>query len=355
MTPRTIALALVVGRLAWLPAAPAAQEARQAPAAIIELGTLGHDVSVAFAVNDKRQVVGFIADNFVEFRGAFLWEEGVMRQLSAPDLQFLEARDINDRGAIVGFGTDVTTFELVAVRWEEGIATRLPAPPGDLHCTAEAINSRGDVVGSCGTPVATGFRFHGVLWRDGEVVDLGSMPGAGEATPLAINDRGVVLGFFQTPPPEGLNAGSFVWKDGVFTRLPGAVMAADINDRSQIAGRRQLVPDLRFEAIVLDRGTIIALPSLSIPFVVTCSAEAINQRGDVAGGCSNFGTVWIRGQPRALPGLADFVGIVTDLNDRGDVVGYATAADGNYHAVLWPRAAAHGPRNNLGPAVEEIR
>ena len=344
MTLRTIVLALAVGTLAWLPAAPAAQEARRAPDAIIELGTLGHDVSVASAVNGKRQVVGLIADNFVEFRGAFLWEEGVMRQLSAPDLQFLEARDINDRGVIVGVGTDVSTFEQIAVRWEGAIATRLPAPPGDLHCRAEAINNRGDVVGSCGTPEAAGFRFHSVLWRDGAVVDLGSVPDAGEPTPLSINDRGVVLGYFQTPPPEGSNAGGFVWRDGVFTPLPAGFIAAGLNDRGQIAGSRQLPPDLRFEPAVLDRGTIMALPVPSIPgFVVTCAALEINQRGDVAGGCSNFGTVWVRGQPRTLPGLADFVGHVTDLNDRGDVVGYATAADGNNHAVLWPRAAKEAP------------
>lgn len=344
MTLRTIALALAVGTLTGLPDAPAAQEAKPAPEAIIELGTLGHDVSAAFAVNDKRQIVGLIADNFVEFREAFLWEDGVMRQLSAPDLQFLEARDINDRGVIAGFGTDVTTFELIAVRWEDGIATRLPAPPGDLNCTAVAINNRGDVVGSCGTPVANGFRFHGVLWRDGAVVDLGSVPGAGEPTPLAINDRGVVLGFFQTPPPEGLNAGSFVWKDGVFTRLPAGFIAAGINGRGQIAGSRQVPPDLRFEAAVLDRGTILTLPAPSIPgFVVACGAHEINQRGDVAGGCSNFATVWVGGQPRTLPGLTDFVGNVMDLNDRGDVVGTATAADGNSHAVLWPRAGKETP------------
>jgi uncharacterized membrane protein len=272
-----------------------------------------------------------------------------MRQLTAPDMEFLTASDINDHGGIAGFGGDVTTGGLIAVRWEDGMARRLPMPPGDDFCVAEGINNRGDVVGSCWGPVANGVRFHGVLWHDGEVVDLGSGPGAGVPTPLAVNDHGVVLGYFRTS--EGVNAGSFVWKDGVFTRLPADFMAADINDRGQIAGRRQL-SDLRFEAVVLDRGTIIALPSPSIPFVVTCSAAAINRRGDVAGSCANLATVWVRGEPRTLPGLAITGGQATDLTDRGDVVGIANAADENFHAVLWPRAAAHASDKAGDGAVE---
>ena len=248
MPLRTIGLTFAVGVFAALPAVPAAQDGAQGT--VINLGTLGHDVSFAVAVNNKTQVIGWLADNFVPFRAPFLWEDGVMRELtSGPDLFLLDARDINDRGQIVGSGADVATFASVALLWEDGRPTRLPTPPGDVHCAAEAINGRGDVVGSCATPDGDAFRWHGVLWRDGEIIDLGSPSGAGETIPLAINNRGVVLGAFRTP--EGFHAGNFVWADGVLTRLAPALVAADINDRGQIAASARLSGSIWSQALIL--------------------------------------------------------------------------------------------------------
>ena len=287
-------------------------------------------------------MIGWIADNFEPFRAPFLWENGVMRELtSGPDLLLLDARDINDRGQIVGSGADVATFASVALLWEDGQPTRLPTPPGDVHCAAEAINDRGDVVGSCATPDGDAIRWHGVLWRDGEVIDLGSLPGAGETVPLAINNRGVVLGGFRTP--EGLHAGNFVWADGVLTRLDPALFATDINDHGQIAGAGPLPAGGGFGAVILDRGTIVRLPRPSDP--VNCFAEAINERGNVGGWCGGSPTVWVRGELKTLPALSEFFASVTDLNDRGAAVGYSTAPspDNNSRAVLWPGAAKHPP------------
>ena len=344
MTPRTIGLALALGASAAFPVLPAAQGGSVRPQTIVDLGTLGHDVSFAVAVNNKTQVIGLIADNFEPFRSAFLWEDGVMRELaSGPDLHLLDARDINDRGQIAGSGADVTTGRLVALRWDDGQPTRLPTPPGDLDCVGEAINDRGEVIGTCATPDASGVRFHAVLWRDGEVIDLAPLAGAGESTATAINARGVVLGAVRTP--EGSSAGSFVWTDGVLTRLDPALFATDINDRGQIAASAPLPAGGGFGALILDRGTIVRLPGPSDP--VNCFAEAINQRGDVGGGCVGSPVVWVRGELKTLPTLSEFFAGVTDLNDRGTAVGYSTAPspDNNSRAVLWPGAAKHPPRH----------
>jgi probable HAF family extracellular repeat protein len=341
MTLRTIGVVLAVAAFAAFPARPTAQDGSAGPQTIVDLGTLGHDVSFAVAVNNKTQVIGWIADNFEPFRAPFLWEDGVMRELtSGPDLSVLDARDINDRGQIAGSGMDVATFAGVALLWEDNARpTRLPTPPGDVHCAAEAINDRGEVVGSCATPVGDALRWHAVLWRDGEVIDLASLAGAGESAAITINNRGVVLGAFRTS--EGFSTGNFIWADGVLTRLVPSLFASDLNDRGQIAATGRLVTWL--EALVLDRGAIVRLPSLSDD--VNCVAGPINNRGDVGGWCSLFATIWVRGQVRALPALSEFVAMVTDVNDRGTAVGVSTAPspDNNSRAVLWPGAAKHLP------------
>ena len=125
---------------------------------------------------------------------------------------------------------------------------------------------------------------------------LRTLPGAGETIPLAINNRGVVLGSFRTP--EGLHAGNFVWADGVLTRLDPRLFATDINDRGQIAASAPLPAGGGFGALILDRGTIVRLPGPSEP--VNCVAEAINQRGDVGGGCVGSPAVWVRGELKTL-------------------------------------------------------
>ena len=341
MTLRTIGLTLVFGALAAFPAVPAAPIATGD--AIINLGTLGHDVSYAVAVNNKRQIVGWITDNFKPFRAPFLWEDGVMRELtSGPDLVLLGAGDINDRGQIAGSGVDVATSRQVAFVWQDGQPIRLPTPPGDLGCDAESINERGDVLGSCVTPDGDHVRSHAVLWRHGAVLDLGAQAGGQETVSIALNDRGVVLGAFRSP--DGLWAGNFVWAYGVLIRLDPALFATDLNDRGQIVGAARLAEGGVRQPVILHRGTIVPLraPTDGVP----CWPETINQRGDVGGWCGSGPTVWVRGVPKMLPALSEFGTGVTDLNDRGDAVGFSTSPSPDYNsrAVLWPAAAKHRPR-----------
>jgi uncharacterized membrane protein len=311
------------------------------PPLIADLGTLGHDVAVATAINNKMQVVGWMADNFEPFRAPFLWERGVMRELTGPpDLRLGDALDIDDRGRIVGFATDVATFALVAVVWEDGGVTRLPLPPGDRDCVGESINEQGDVLGSCATPDGAGVRFHAVLWRDGRIVDLAPLSTSGDTAPIALSDRGVVLGSFRTS--EGLSSGNFVWTDGALTRLPPELFAVDLDDRGQIAGALRPSAGAGFRPVIFDRGTFVPLPPIADG--VACWAATIDQRANVGGWCGLAAVVWVRGHPFPLPGLSEFATSVTDLNDRGDAVGYSTTPEGNAHAVLWAGATKRPPR-----------
>lgn len=83
------------------------------------LGTLpGHVASLALGMNDRRQVVGTSCPAAGSCR-AFIWEDGVMRDLNAlkspayPGL-LTRAQDVNDRGAITGSALDPDTRELRA-------------------------------------------------------------------------------------------------------------------------------------------------------------------------------------------------------------------------------------------------
>ena len=94
-----------------------------------DLGTLAGDFSsAAFAINDSSQVVGQSCDVNFNCR-AFLWQNGVMTDLNAlaagSPLYLISAADINSRGEIVGAGVDPNTGEplaFAAVPCDEGPA-----------------------------------------------------------------------------------------------------------------------------------------------------------------------------------------------------------------------------------------
>jgi probable HAF family extracellular repeat protein len=92
---------------------------------IRDLGTLPGDVtSEAHGINERRQVVGVSCDAGGNCR-AFLWEDGVMKDLNdlvnklvAPGYTgvLTTAQDINDRGVITGRAFDPVTGERPAFR-----------------------------------------------------------------------------------------------------------------------------------------------------------------------------------------------------------------------------------------------
>jgi probable HAF family extracellular repeat protein len=85
---------------------------------ITDLGTLPGDFwSFAFSINDRGQVVGQSCDLNFNCR-AFLWQNGVMSDLNSlaasSSLYLIAAADINARGEIVGSGLDENSGEPLA-------------------------------------------------------------------------------------------------------------------------------------------------------------------------------------------------------------------------------------------------
>ena len=239
---------------------------------MIDLGTLGGTCGNPTALNNKGQVVGFSNLNGDQFSDPFLWDEGELIDLYVHSVggNPLTANAINDKADIVGGGAFPNrVFD--AYLWRNGVATDLGTLAGDCYSEAWAINSNGQVVGisfSCDFSRQRAF-----LWENGSMVDLDTLIPAHSSLqlqwPMAINDRGEVAGTGGTPgvsPPDNVTAGhAFVLIPCDATHSNGAGckggdVAAPINQSAAISsgltsrevaakvqarlGRRHQIPSL---------------------------------------------------------------------------------------------------------------
>jgi probable HAF family extracellular repeat protein len=290
---------------------------------IKDLGTLGGNDSSAFAINNHGQIVGGALNDIPDpfsFPGlatqarAFLWQNGVMRDLGTLGGPDAFATSINDRGQIAGIAmTDSTpnattgfpTFH--PFLWENGTMLDLgslggtqAAPEGDGLEAQHALNNRGWVVG--GSTLSGDSTTHPFLWDGTKLLDLGTLGGT-FGVARALNDAGAVAGAATTANDEAVHA--FLWRKGK----------------------------------MIDLGTIDG-DSCSLAHFMNASSQIVGSSFD----CSDFvelhGFVW---QPSGqmidlnafVPPESDL--IVTDaetINDRGEIAASGMLPNGDFHAVL---------------------
>jgi len=141
---------------------------------MIDLGTLGGTAGGPIALNNRGQVLGIsnlAGDQFADF---FLWENGKLTDLTAQSTggTLWLASAINDAGQIVG-GASFPGRDFDAAVWQNGVLTDLGTLGGDCYSFADAINSRGQIVGSsypCDGSTARAF-----LWQNGFISDLNEL------------------------------------------------------------------------------------------------------------------------------------------------------------------------------------
>jgi probable HAF family extracellular repeat protein len=168
-----------------------------------------------------------------EWYHPYLWENGVMHDLgtlaplpcpgsaTATDCSWGVALDINSHGVVVGKsnGADGKTRAFI---WQNGVMRDLGVSPG--HTTAAlAINDRGQVLGTIdGYPDPGPARIF--LWDNGaaQVIDAGTNFHA-----QMLGPNGEVIG--------GDSIGVAVWQDGRLTDL-GEGYATAVNGRGEIVG-----------------------------------------------------------------------------------------------------------------------
>jgi probable HAF family extracellular repeat protein len=153
-----------------------------------DLGTLGGSVSNAFGINDAGQVVGRSTIRGDTDIHAFLYSNGVMQDLGTlPGAINSVAYAINNLGQVVGYAGH-------AFLYVNGVLHDLGTLGGNAS-TALALNDSGAVVGWANNAAGAQRAF---LYSGGALVDLNSLlpPGSGwellEAT--GINDSGQIVG-----------------------------------------------------------------------------------------------------------------------------------------------------------------
>lgn len=230
---------------------------------------------------------------------------------------------------------------------------------GPVNSAPTDINGAGVVVGTY--PTGSG-AIHGFLNRGRGLVDLGTLGGTSSSA-VAINDKGQVLGNWTTA--AGQQRG-FIYYRGTqrdIGVIPGrSTTFTDINNAGYItaiggppdfsAGPRSFLrtPDGRY----------IDIGNLPFPNPIT-RAQALNNRNQITGESGPFllpdipyhGFLWTRGTMRDIGTLGYEPVGGQDINDRGQIAGYAALPEGfrDQVAVLY----SNGRLINLDgrPATED--
>jgi probable HAF family extracellular repeat protein len=277
---------------------------------IIDLGTLGGEVSLAHAVNNRDQAVGWALNSvpasvniwedypwpFATQQRAVLWENGTAMDLGTLGGTSAWATAINDSGQVIGQSwTAVSAGQprqaagwswsrpTAGFLWDKGTMTDLGSLGGTFALPTR-INSQGQVIGIM--TVSGDLAHHPFLWENGMLTDLGTLGGSlGRAND--INEAGEIVG--GATMANGLNR-AFFWKDGLMTNL-GTLgthsQAWHINSKSQVVGTSGTHPNLRAflwenGGPMLDLNTLVPAGS---PLLAV--ALAINNRGEILCGGPN--------------------------------------------------------------------
>lgn len=305
---------------------------------ITELPPLGGG-NLAQRINDKGQIVG--ESLFDGPPHAALWYQGAVIDLGTLGGEVSIANDINNRGQITGF-SQIASGATRAFLWENGVMANI-GTLGTAATFAFGINQNTEIagysrVGGAGTP------FHAFKWHNGVFTDLGTLGGT-ESFAYDINDQGCVVGESEIDPDIPGLTHAFVWCDGVMTdlgTLGGPVSAANgINENGEIVGMA-MTADFEFHAFSYEKGVMTDLGVL--PEGHFSGAVGINARGQIVGinspdpenGLPRKAVLWYKSMAGELPLLfGSQEGFANDVNALGVIVGMSTDSLGRRHAVVW--------------------
>jgi probable HAF family extracellular repeat protein len=258
--------------------------------------------SYACGINGAGQIVGYSIGTYMPGQG-FWYKDGTMS-----DLGFAGAANgINDTGRIVGYrDPDIDDEDSYAIMLENG-------PPADLgplqdyeYSCALDINNSNQAVGYSYKGLAPAYQ-RAFLCSGGTMYTLGVLQDDVTSSATRINDRGDVIGS-SSPDPDQPLYHAFLYRDGhmadLGTLYPGdsGCAAYGINNLGQVVGS-SCGTDMKngmvvYHAFLSSGGAMVDLDSLI-----------------------DFGLGWR-------------LESATDINDKGQIVGYGLTADGSMHAFL---------------------
>jgi probable HAF family extracellular repeat protein len=249
-----------------------------------------------------------------------VWEEGKIRPLPTFGGDNGFATGANNHRQVVGWAENKVEdsscvapqiYQFRAALWGPAINQMRELPPlgNDRTSAATAINDEGQVVGisgACGTAVGGVSAAHMVMWDKGRTIPLGDFGGIAWNTPMALNERGDVVGFANITGGTAFNAQAFRWTRGRGIEnlgvLPGDSLsqALGINEKGQIVGLSCTAGFGSCRAFLYDRGVMMDLNDL-VPDDYAdhlYTANDINNDGQITGYAIKAGTeesvaVWV--------------------------------------------------------------
>lgn len=290
---------------------------------VIDLGTLPNDdVSISTGINDSGQVVGYSFNSSnLRFR-AFLWENGVMKELGTLGGKESIAFDINNSGQVVGlshtgkqdaYGSDM----FHAFVWTKTNAMIDLTPNAAAQSTrAEGINNAGEVIFSQSS--------QGFLWKNGMRTELCRQKTC--LFPYDINSSGLVVGTAEVVLAQYCYGGR------------GGGCSVDAATRGHL----------------WDKGDLINLGTIGDAKDRTNSsmAVAINDKGQIVGEANNRCVLWEKKDKIVELGALGDRCIALDINNKGLIV--ARTDDyrngGKSRALLWQKQQGLQDLNNFIPA-----
>jgi probable HAF family extracellular repeat protein len=282
-----------------------------------------------------------------------------------------------------------------AFQWSDGVRTDLGALPHGLSSATAWISANGLIAGASQNgetdPLDPGLpgdfpEDHAVLWRDGNIIDLGTLPEGGyESGAQAVNSRGQVVGWaFNTIPDPYYLIGftslfsnfyqpiypyqerAFFWQDGVMRDLGTLgtgtdALAMAINEPGQVIGISYTSPTANEittpcsvgpsptldpflwdkHSGMTDLGTLGG--TCGFPSWINNSGQVVGQ-SDLAGDQTSHPFLWTKANGmQDLGTLGGNSGGADMINDFGVVVGGSTLANSQLDTFLW-----NGTMHDLG-------
>lgn len=256
------------------------------------------------------------------------------------------ANAINSRGDVVGYSF-TADFVPHAFIWRDGVMTDL-GTLGGVSSEALDINDAGQVVGVSRLP--SGFA-RAFLWQNGRMTDLGTLPGFEDSRAAAINNAGVIVGKSSHFDGSSITVRACVFSNPGVIDLGGGPIATafGVNNVGQIVGTHGV------QAALFQNGNISDLGLL--PGGSTSIAYGVNNGGSVvgqahAGDLEYDAVVFEGGQAINLGGetVGFFSTEARAINDRGTIVGhFVDDFSSPVGAIVWRNRVPFYPIEDVTP------